>query len=591
MAERALHPRPPPGDRRARARAGRRRWACCPTPLEALHPVAGIRAVERMPALPDRVAHARVAACSARSGSRSARSSSRSRSPRRAAASPRRTSSCTRCARGTRPSCARTRRTSCSAPPSTQIEAEANLGAAMLLFQGRRFADRVARERPSIGAPLALAKEYGASAHAALHHYVLTHAAALGAARRRPLPAPRRQPAGLAQRRVPPLPRALRPRGRRDAGRPAARQPAARARRVRPPLERAPGRPAPLVGPARPRAPRPRPRARQPARLPGARASDGLAAAARTPVGHTARRALRLQGIGRAVRATRAARAVGHGGAARARLDRDLRPLPAVAAPRRARARRAALARRRGRADRAGPHRHERADADAPLPARDHRAGVRHARLPVPGPGLARRRHGRGDERDAGHRRRVARREGAPAPARRGRRPDPPPLDRGARHVRGRVLPDRSRHDLRPSGRAGADLHRGLRPARRQARRPPRRRLHLHQRQAARALRGAARQRRRGRPRRRPRPGRAPAHDRDQGLLRPRPRLRRARRAAGGRRSRCRARRSPASRTRSRWSASPTPTATARARASSSPTIPTRSSSASARTSSSASTS
>jgi len=60
-----------------------------------------------------------------------------------------------------------------------QIEAEANAGAGMLLFQGRHFGDRIATERPSISAPLSLAPEYGASAHAALHHYVLTHAAAL----------------------------------------------------------------------------------------------------------------------------------------------------------------------------------------------------------------------------------------------------------------------------------------------------------------------------------------------------------------------------------------------------------------------------
>ena len=59
------------------------------------------------------------------------------------------------------------------------IEAEANAGAGLLLFQGRDFAARVAAERPSIAAPLALAREYGASVHAALHHYVLTHAEAL----------------------------------------------------------------------------------------------------------------------------------------------------------------------------------------------------------------------------------------------------------------------------------------------------------------------------------------------------------------------------------------------------------------------------
>ena len=163
----------------------------------------------------------------------------------------------------------------------------------------------------------------------------------------------------------------------------------------------------------------------------------------------------------------------------------------------------------------------------------------------------------------------------------RGGRADPAPLDRGARHVRGRVLPHRSRDDLRPARAAGADLHRRVRPARRQARRPARRRLHLHQRQAARAVRRAPRQPRGGRARRRPRSRRAAADDRDQGVLRPRPRVRRGGvRLVGGARALA-ARRSPASRTRSRWSGSPTPTASGRARGSSSPTTPTRSSSGS----------
>jgi hypothetical protein len=49
----------------------------------------------------------------------------------------------------------------------------------MLLFQGRRFAERSGAEPPSLSTPLALAREYGTSVHAAVHHYVLTHAAAI----------------------------------------------------------------------------------------------------------------------------------------------------------------------------------------------------------------------------------------------------------------------------------------------------------------------------------------------------------------------------------------------------------------------------
>ena len=72
-------------------------------------------------------------------------------------------------------------------------------------------------------------------------------------------------------------------------------------------------------------------------------------------------------------------------------------------------------------------------------------------------------------------------------------------LGRRARDVRGRLLPDRPRHGLRPARHAGADLHRRRRPAGRALRRPRRRRRHLHQRQGHGALhRQAAARRRRG---------------------------------------------------------------------------------------------
>ncbi len=96
----------------------------------------------------------------------------------------------------------------------------------------------------------------------------------------------------------------------------------------------------------------------------------------------------------------------------------------------------AAGARLRERADR-----HERADPDAALPAGDRRAGVRHARVPLSRPRLPRRRHGRGDERDAGDRRRVAAGQGAPAAAGRGDQADEAAVDRGAGRLRGRLLP------------------------------------------------------------------------------------------------------------------------------------------------------
>ena len=225
----------------------------------------------------------------------------------------------------------------------------------------------------------------------------------------------------------------------------------------------------------------------------------------------------------------------------------DLGPLPALAPPRRAQPGGAAVARRGRRAHEPRDARHERADADAALRAGGDRAGVRDARLPRARAGLPRRRHRRGDERDAGDRRRVPRPQGAAAAAGGGDRADPQALERGARRLRRRVLQDRARDGLRPARAARADLRRRLRPARREARRARGRRLHLHERQGPRALRGAARERRRRRRAGRPRPGCPAAHDRDQGLLRPRPRARarehplvgRARahaRAEGGRR-------------------------------------------------------
>ena len=84
---------------------------------------------------------------------------------------------------------------------------------------------------------------------------------------------------------------------------------------------------------------------------------------------------------------------------------------------------------------------------------------------------------------------------------------------------------------------AGADLRGGVRPARREARRPRRRGLHLHQRQGRRPLPAAhSRPSRRAPTARRPRPRRRAAHDRDQGLVRHRRTRRRCAAATGGRR-------------------------------------------------------
>jgi hypothetical protein len=149
-----------------------------PTPLEALRPVAGIRAVEAMPALPEHVrTPGRQLLGALWFDERTIVLDEAQPAPRRRFTEAHelmhalcpwheavlREDTCDELFRST----------------VDEIEAEANAGAGLLLFQGRHLADRIAGERPSITAPLSLAPEYGASAHAALHHYVLTHAAAL----------------------------------------------------------------------------------------------------------------------------------------------------------------------------------------------------------------------------------------------------------------------------------------------------------------------------------------------------------------------------------------------------------------------------
>ena len=70
-------------------------------------------------------------------------------------------------------------RTSCSATRARRSELEANADAWMLIFQRADFAARAAEGPCSIRTGLALAARYGASRHAALHHYVATHPAPL----------------------------------------------------------------------------------------------------------------------------------------------------------------------------------------------------------------------------------------------------------------------------------------------------------------------------------------------------------------------------------------------------------------------------
>lgn len=59
------------------------------------------------------------------------------------------------------------------------VEAEANFGAGQLVFQGESFHHRAGGEDRSLVTAFALAAAYGASRHAAAHHFVESHAAAL----------------------------------------------------------------------------------------------------------------------------------------------------------------------------------------------------------------------------------------------------------------------------------------------------------------------------------------------------------------------------------------------------------------------------
>jgi hypothetical protein len=57
------------------------------------------------------------------------------------------------------------------------IEAEANFGAGLLIFQGRRFAERIADAPRDMTTVLALADEHGASRQATLHQFAQHHPA------------------------------------------------------------------------------------------------------------------------------------------------------------------------------------------------------------------------------------------------------------------------------------------------------------------------------------------------------------------------------------------------------------------------------
>ena len=196
----------------------------------------------------------------------------------------------------------------------------------------------------------------------------------------------------------------------------------------------------------------------------------------------------RIQGIGGAIRAGRAAGLRLSCGGSRVRFRLHQRSLSAMEACRRARPVFADVARRARRQNVARRDRHQRADADVPLPSLHRRPGVRHDGRDVPGTRRARHRHRRRTQRSAFDRPALAGIQGAVRASARSRHADPGALDPGAGQLRGPVLQDRESDDLRPPGYAGADLCRRRGRSRRALRRPLCRGVHLHERQEAGAL-------------------------------------------------------------------------------------------------------
>ena len=156
------------------------------------------------------------------------------------------------------------------------IEAEANHGAAELIFQGRAFRERLAAMPADIASGRALAAEHGASLRATLHQLAADHPSPVALLVVEPVPGSRGRPARLGRGHLAGVPALARPWAAGDREGHAA----ARADRGRP---RLPGRAA--DGDLARRRPVRGGRALQPALLP----RPPFRAPARTPRGVTTR--------------------------------------------------------------------------------------------------------------------------------------------------------------------------------------------------------------------------------------------------------------------------------------------------------------
>lgn len=148
-----------------------------PTPLEALGPVAGVAAIAPMPELPDAVRTPGRALLGALwFEERAIFVDERQAAPRR------RFTHAHELIHALCPWHEAALREDTEAelfrPTAEALEAEANLGAGMLIFQRADFAQAAAGP-PSLATGLALGARYGASRHAAVHHYVQASDAAV----------------------------------------------------------------------------------------------------------------------------------------------------------------------------------------------------------------------------------------------------------------------------------------------------------------------------------------------------------------------------------------------------------------------------
>jgi hypothetical protein len=149
-----------------------------PTPLEPLQNASGIREVLDMSDLPDDLVAQKPKKWRSILGALLYREQTvfvdRNQSPERVC-SPRRTRPPTASSPGTRRASILMTKAALFREAKEKLELEANLGGALIIFQGTRFHERALQYTRTINTPILLASEVGASYHATIRHYVEYH--------------------------------------------------------------------------------------------------------------------------------------------------------------------------------------------------------------------------------------------------------------------------------------------------------------------------------------------------------------------------------------------------------------------------------